>query len=72
MRSEEPAVTMEETGGPDAAAGRLGAPYSEAWGYFHLAPAFSSDPICLLLCLCSPSYSLRDEKRTCSTGSIAN
>ena len=32
MRSEEPAVTMEETGGPDAAAGRLGAPYSEAWG----------------------------------------
>ncbi|TKC34086.1 zinc finger BED domain-containing protein 3 [Monodon monoceros] len=39
MRSDEPAVTMEETGGPDAAAGRLGAPYSEAWGYFHLAPA---------------------------------
>ena len=39
MRSEEPAVTMDETGGPDAAAGRLGAPYSEAWGYFHLAPA---------------------------------
>ncbi|KAG8524583.1 Zinc finger BED domain-containing protein 3 [Galemys pyrenaicus] len=44
---------MEETRGPEDAAalggpcaglapappGRLGAPYSEAWGYFHLAPA---------------------------------
>ncbi|XP_006889942.1 PREDICTED: zinc finger BED domain-containing protein 3 [Elephantulus edwardii] len=37
---------MEETGGLDDAAAqgvappdRLGAPYSEAWGYFHLAPA---------------------------------
>lgn len=53
MRSDEPAAPMEDTGGPgDAAArggpcpglapappGRLGAPYCEAWGYFHLAPA---------------------------------
>nr|XP_010586530.1 zinc finger BED domain-containing protein 3 [Loxodonta africana] len=46
MRSEELVVSMEETCGPDGAAaqglappGRLGAPYSEAWGYFHLAPA---------------------------------
>ncbi|XP_075397313.1 zinc finger BED domain-containing protein 3 [Tenrec ecaudatus] len=44
--SEELVVSMEESCGPDAAAtqasappGRLGAPYSEAWGYFHLAPA---------------------------------
>lgn len=36
MRSEElPAVP--EQGGPGP--GRLGARYSEAWGYFHLAPA---------------------------------
>ncbi|XP_037385668.1 zinc finger BED domain-containing protein 3 [Talpa occidentalis] len=53
MRSDELAVTMDETRGPEDAAalggpgaglapapsGRLGAPYSEAWGYFHLAPA---------------------------------
>lgn len=53
MRDDELPVTMEESGGPDAAAaqgshcpglapaplGRLGAPHSEAWGYFHLAPA---------------------------------
>ncbi|XP_058422331.1 zinc finger BED domain-containing protein 3 [Diceros bicornis minor] len=51
MRSGEPAVTMDESSGPAEAAaqggpcpapappGRLGAPYSEAWGYFHLAPA---------------------------------
>lgn len=53
MRRDELAVTMEETRGPDdaeaqggpcpglapAPPGRLGAPYSEAWGYFHLAPA---------------------------------
>ncbi|XP_004466615.2 zinc finger BED domain-containing protein 3 [Dasypus novemcinctus] len=53
MRCEEPVVSMEETCGQDDAAtqggaflglapappGRLGAPYSEAWGYFHLAPA---------------------------------
>ncbi|XP_047634108.1 zinc finger BED domain-containing protein 3 [Phacochoerus africanus] len=39
MRSDEPAVTMEDTGGSDRAVGRLGTPYSEAWGYFHLAPA---------------------------------
>ncbi|XP_020145686.2 zinc finger BED domain-containing protein 3 [Microcebus murinus] len=35
---------MEESRGPSpglapAPPGRLGAPYSEAWGYFHLAPA---------------------------------
>ncbi|XP_004678498.1 PREDICTED: zinc finger BED domain-containing protein 3 [Condylura cristata] len=53
MRSDELAATMEDTRGPEDAAalggpcaglapappGRLGAPYSEAWGYFHLAPA---------------------------------
>lgn len=53
MRSEEPAVTMGESSRQDdaeapgcqcpglspAPAGLLGAPYSEAWGYFHLAPA---------------------------------
>lgn len=59
MRSDELAVTMEETGGQDEAAaaqggplpglapappGRLGAPYSEAWGYFHLAPARPGQP----------------------------
>lgn len=60
MKSEEPAVPMEETcGQEDAAAaaqgdsfpglapappGRLGAPYSEAWGYFHLAPARPGQP----------------------------
>lgn len=61
MRSDELAVTMEETGGQDDAAaaaaqggplpglapappGRLGAPYSEAWGYFHLAPARPGQP----------------------------
>lgn len=60
MRSDELAVAMEETGGQDEAAaaaqggpfpglalappGRLGAPYSEAWGYFHLAPARPGQP----------------------------
>ncbi|KAM9694152.1 zinc finger BED domain-containing protein 3 isoform 1-T2 [Trichechus inunguis] len=46
MKSEELVMSMEETCGPDNAAaqglappGLLGAPYSEAWGYFHLAPA---------------------------------
>lgn len=53
MRSGEPPGTMDESGAPaeaaaqggpcpglaPAPAGRLGAPYSEAWGYFHLAPA---------------------------------
>ncbi|XP_047585214.1 zinc finger BED domain-containing protein 3 [Lutra lutra] len=53
MRSDELAAPMEDTRGPDDAAardgpcpclapappGRLGAPYCEAWGYFHLAPA---------------------------------
>uniref|UniRef100_A0A452SQ84 Zinc finger BED-type containing 3 n=1 Tax=Ursus americanus TaxID=9643 RepID=A0A452SQ84_URSAM len=53
MRSDELTALMEDTGGPDDAAarggpcpglapappGRLGAPYCEAWGYFHLAPA---------------------------------
>ncbi|XP_044930443.1 zinc finger BED domain-containing protein 3 [Mustela putorius furo] len=53
MRSDELAAPMEDTHGPDDAAarggpcpglapappGRLGAPYCEAWGYFHLAPA---------------------------------
>lgn len=36
MRSEELPAAPEQ-GGPGP--GRLGAPYSEAWGYFHLAPA---------------------------------
>ncbi|XP_054434484.1 zinc finger BED domain-containing protein 3 [Pteronotus mesoamericanus] len=58
MRSDELAVSMEEPGGQDdaaalggpfpglepAPAGRLGAPYSEAWGYFHLAPARPGQP----------------------------
>ncbi|XP_037658215.1 zinc finger BED domain-containing protein 3 [Choloepus didactylus] len=58
MRCEEPVVSMEETHGlenaaaqgglyPDlvpAAPGRLGAPSSEAWGYFHLAPARPGHP----------------------------
>ncbi|XP_069887329.1 zinc finger BED domain-containing protein 3 [Dipodomys merriami] len=57
MRSEEPTVNMEESGGQDEAAlggpcpglvpvppGHLGAPYSEAWGYFHLAPARPGQP----------------------------
>ncbi|XP_054571128.1 zinc finger BED domain-containing protein 3 [Eptesicus fuscus] len=59
MKSEELAVTMEETCGQEDAAvahgdalpglapappGRLGAPYSEAWGYFHLAPARPGQP----------------------------
>ncbi|XP_027460609.1 zinc finger BED domain-containing protein 3 [Zalophus californianus] len=53
MRSDELTAPMDDTGGPDDAAalggpcpglapappGRLGAPYCEAWGYFHLAPA---------------------------------
>lgn len=53
MRSDELTTPMEDSGGPDDAAtlggpwpgpapappGRLGAPYCEAWGYFHLAPA---------------------------------
>ncbi|XP_004870233.1 zinc finger BED domain-containing protein 3 [Heterocephalus glaber] len=51
MPSEEPALTMEENSGLDEAAvqggpcpGRLGAPYAEAWGYFHLAPARPGHP----------------------------
>lgn len=59
MKSEELAVAMEETCGQEDAAvahadsfpglapappGRLGAPYSEAWGYFHLAPALPGQP----------------------------
>ncbi|XP_048187147.1 zinc finger BED domain-containing protein 3 [Perognathus longimembris pacificus] len=58
MRSEEQAVIMEESEGPDdeaaqggpcpglapAPPGHLGAPYSEAWGYFHLAPARPGQP----------------------------
>ncbi|KAK7811671.1 hypothetical protein U0070_022314 [Myodes glareolus] len=58
MRSEEPLVTMEDSWRPDdtegqsgpcpglapAAPGHLGAPYSEAWGYFHLAPARPGHP----------------------------
>ncbi|XP_045422392.1 zinc finger BED domain-containing protein 3 [Lemur catta] len=49
MRSEELAGTMEESRGPSpglapAAPGPLGAPYSEAWGYFHLAPARPGHP----------------------------
>lgn len=59
MKSEELAVAMEETCGQEDAAGapgdafpglapappgRLGAPYSEAWGYFHLAPARPGQP----------------------------
>lgn len=39
MRSEEPAVTMEETKGWTRLVGCRRRPYSEAWGYFHLAPA---------------------------------
>ncbi|XP_040349093.1 zinc finger BED domain-containing protein 3 [Herpailurus yagouaroundi] len=53
MRSDEPTTPMEDSGAPDDATaqggpcpglapappGRLGAPYCEAWGYFHLAPA---------------------------------
>uniref|UniRef100_A0A250XWI6 Zinc finger BED domain-containing protein 3 n=1 Tax=Castor canadensis TaxID=51338 RepID=A0A250XWI6_CASCN len=50
MRSEEPAGSMEDSAAASAQdsrcpglalapSGRLGAPYSEAWGYFHLAPA---------------------------------
>ncbi|XP_039101501.1 zinc finger BED domain-containing protein 3 [Hyaena hyaena] len=53
MRSDEPTTPMEDSCGADGAAaqggpcpglapappGRLGAPYCEAWGYFHLAPA---------------------------------
>ncbi|XP_023608122.1 zinc finger BED domain-containing protein 3 [Myotis lucifugus] len=59
MKSEELAAPMEETCGQEDAAvaqgdsfpglapappGRLGAPYSEAWGYFHLAPARPGQP----------------------------
>ncbi|XP_062943199.1 zinc finger BED domain-containing protein 3 [Cynocephalus volans] len=59
MRREELAVTMEESRGQDDSVaaqggpspelapvppGRLGAPYSEAWGYFHLAPALPGHP----------------------------
>lgn len=58
MRSEELAETMGESskqddteassgqcpGLPLAPAGLLGAPYSEAWGYFHLAPARAGHP----------------------------
>ncbi|MBZ3875347.1 Zinc finger BED domain-containing protein 3 [Sciurus carolinensis] len=51
MRREELAVTMGESSRrEDAEApgvpcpGLLGAPYSEAWGYFHLAPARAGHP----------------------------
>ncbi|XP_051028325.1 zinc finger BED domain-containing protein 3 [Acomys russatus] len=58
MRSEEPQETMEDSWRPDDTAGQgdpcpglaptapghLGAPYSEAWGYFHLAPAGPGHP----------------------------
>uniref|UniRef100_A0A8C6QBR9 Zinc finger, BED type containing 3 n=1 Tax=Nannospalax galili TaxID=1026970 RepID=A0A8C6QBR9_NANGA len=54
MRREEPAVTMEDSTRPDCTAGQGGpcpglapaapAPYSEAWGYFHLAPARPEHP----------------------------
>ncbi|KAM4875252.1 zinc finger BED domain-containing protein 3 [Thomomys bottae] len=58
MRSEEPVLSMEENSGQDdeaaqrsrcpglapAPPGHLGAPYSEAWGYFHLAPARPGQP----------------------------
>ncbi|XP_015353309.1 zinc finger BED domain-containing protein 3 isoform X1 [Marmota marmota marmota] len=58
MRSEELAVTMGESSKQDYAeaacggcaglplepAGLLGASYSEAWGYFHLAPARTGHP----------------------------
>ncbi|XP_038180342.1 zinc finger BED domain-containing protein 3 [Arvicola amphibius] len=58
MRSEKPLVTMEDSWRPDDTAGQsgpcpglapaapdhLGAPYSEAWGYFHLAPARPGHP----------------------------
>ncbi|KAL2779550.1 zinc finger BED domain-containing protein 3 [Daubentonia madagascariensis] len=58
MRSEELPGTMEDSHGPDDAAaqggpspglapappGRPGAPPSEAWGYFHLAPARPGHP----------------------------
>ncbi|XP_053444212.1 zinc finger BED domain-containing protein 3 [Nycticebus coucang] len=47
MRSEELPGTAEQGCGPDDAGappGRLGAPYSEAWGYFHLAPARPGQP----------------------------
>ncbi|XP_017383175.1 zinc finger BED domain-containing protein 3 isoform X2 [Cebus imitator] len=60
MRSGEPGCIMDEASGRDDAAaqggrcpglgpaptppGRLGAPYSEAWGYFHLAPARPGHP----------------------------
>ncbi|XP_066237818.1 zinc finger BED domain-containing protein 3 isoform X1 [Saccopteryx leptura] len=51
MRSDQLAVTMEESSAQDDAAtqggplpGRLGAPYSETWGYFHLAPARPGQP----------------------------
>ncbi|XP_007941667.2 zinc finger BED domain-containing protein 3 [Orycteropus afer afer] len=39
--SEELMVSMEETCRPEGLVppGRLGVPYSEAWGYFHLAPS---------------------------------
>ncbi|XP_036063371.1 zinc finger BED domain-containing protein 3 [Onychomys torridus] len=58
MRSEEPLETMEDSwrpgdssgqGGPcpglaPAAPGHLGTPYTEAWGYFHLARARPGHP----------------------------
>ncbi|KAM6156538.1 zinc finger BED domain-containing protein 3 [Erethizon dorsatum] len=51
MPSGEPAPAAEESGGRHEAAaqggacpGRLGAPYAEAWGYFHLAPARPGHP----------------------------
>ncbi|XP_076995491.1 zinc finger BED domain-containing protein 3 [Tamandua tetradactyla] len=50
MRCEEPVVSMEESRGLEDAVAHgslapgLGAPYSEAWGYFHLAPAHPGHP----------------------------
>nr|XP_044990422.1 zinc finger BED domain-containing protein 3 [Jaculus jaculus]XP_044990423.1 zinc finger BED domain-containing protein 3 [Jaculus jaculus] len=44
MRSEE-TVTMERSMRPEDAAGlSVAAQYSEAWGYFHLAPAHAGHP----------------------------
>ncbi|XP_006873363.1 PREDICTED: zinc finger BED domain-containing protein 3-like [Chrysochloris asiatica] len=69
--SEELAVSMEETCDPEDAAapglappGRLGALYSEAWGYFHLAPArpghasgyWATCRLCGDQVRCSPSF----------------
>lgn len=51
MPSEEPALVVEESSELDKSEaqgdlcpGRLGAPYAEAWGYFHLAPVRPGHP----------------------------